>query len=49
MQAEVVNLRRELHDLTDEVSGLRRAILTAGLSFVVGALIIALSISQVLS
>jgi hypothetical protein len=48
-QAEVTNLRRELHDLSEEVGALRKAIITAALSFVVGALILALSISQVLT
>jgi tetrahydromethanopterin S-methyltransferase subunit G len=48
-QSEVTNLRGELHDLSEEVGALRKAIITAALSFVVGALILALSISQVLT
>jgi predicted nuclease with TOPRIM domain len=49
MQNEVANLRAELHELSEKVDGLNKAIITAALSFVVGALILALSISQVLT
>jgi hypothetical protein len=48
-QNDVANLRRELDHLSEEVGALRKAIITASLSFVVGALILALSISQVLT
>jgi len=48
MRAEAGNLREELKELSREVKDLRKAIITAAISFAGGALLVAATIFQVL-
>ena len=48
LRVEMDGLRRELKDIADEVSSLRRALYTAALSVTGGAVIFAVTILQVL-
>lgn len=48
MASDLVHLGNTVHELSEEVGALRKAIVTAALSFAGGALLIAFSIFQVL-